>query len=65
MPATVSVAMRNTTGPLECESLEAHCSLEFDEDSMKPDSPEIIDRAFHSAMVACHEALRDDSLRQS
>lgn len=65
MPAKVSVAMRNTTGPPECEALEVHCSLQFGEDSPTPGNPEIMDRAFQSAVVACREALRDDSLRRS
>lgn len=64
MSATIRLAMCDTTGPPECEALEVHCTLDFDEAPSKPANPEIIDRAFDCAAAACHEALREGRLRR-
>ena len=61
MPVKITVAMSKVTGPPECESLDATCTL-FDEDSSVLQDPETFQRAVRTVIVACHEAL--DPVRQ-
>jgi hypothetical protein len=61
MPATISVAMSNKTGPPKCETVIVHCALELGEDSPMLQDPESIQFFLHSAFVACHEALHEES----
>jgi hypothetical protein len=61
----IIVAMSQSVGPPECETVGVTCTVKFDKDAPTLQNPEPFHSVVHSAAVACHEALHEAATPRS
>jgi hypothetical protein len=60
MSTKVSMAIAEEHGTPDHESLVAHCTLEFDDESSSPKDNEVLQQAVHSALAACCQSVYEE-----
>jgi hypothetical protein len=64
MSVKISMAMSEESGPPDCGSIVAHCTLEFDDESSQPQDSEAFQQNVHAAITACCRAVHGELSRR-